>query len=79
MIEEIFSLDFINKFLYFLKSDFTLDSKSTLLQIIQKISKEKENYSKFYKDFNKINKQIVRNKSQTNKPIAYDRYFDKYI
>ena len=77
LIEEIFSLEFINKFLRFLKTDFTLSSNSTLKQIIDKIFREKE--EKIQKDFNKINKDFVRTKSQSNKPINYNSYFDRYI
>jgi recombinational DNA repair protein (RecF pathway) len=77
LIEEIFSLEFINKFLRFLKNDFTLSSNSTLKQIIDKIFREKE--EKIQKDFNKINKDFVRTKSHTNKPINYNSYFDRYI
>ena len=76
-IEEIFSLEFINKFLRFLKTDFTLSSNSTLKQIIDKIFREKE--EKIQKDFNKINKDFVRTKSHSNKPINYNSYFDRYI
>lgn len=77
LIEEIFSLEFINKFLRFLKTDFTLSSNSTLKQIIDKIFREKE--EKIQKDFNKINKDFVRTKSHSNKPINYNSYFDRYI
>ena len=77
LIEEIFSLEFINKFLRFLKTDFTLCSNSTLKQIIDKIFREKE--EKIQKDFNKINKDFVRTKSHSNKPINYNSYFDRYI
>ena len=53
------------------------ENTQILKQIIDKIFREKE--EKIKKDFNKINKDFVRTKSHSNKPINYNSYFDRYI
>ena len=65
-------IDFINKFIDFLRSDFTLDSNSSLKQIIEDIITEKPQFFKVIDKLSKDSSKLKKDKSIEN---SIDRYY----
>ena len=65
-------IDFINKFIDFLRSDFTLDSNSSLKQIIEDIITEKP---QFFKVIDKLSKDSSKPKKDKSIENSIDRYY----
>ena len=65
-------IDFINKFVDFLRSDFTLDSNSSLKQIIEDIITEKP---QFFKVIDKLSKDCSKLKKDKSIENSIDRYY----
>jgi hypothetical protein len=65
-------IDFINKFIDFLRSDFTLDSNSSLKQIIEDMMTEKP---QFFKVIDKLSKDSSKPKKDKSIENSIDRYY----